>query len=371
LSGGQKTRAEPQARFPAYRSAGPPGTPIEMSERPRPLAAPLRGCQTCPIPSAAGPVVIGRRLVSAPPSPSCSPAAASAPTPPEPATVEQAERTPRGGGRNSHYLPGVELPAKPQDRLDRGGTRPRRVRLPRRFRRPQLGEGRRTAGGTGPRPSVEGHPRSARAWSRPLGVPADGGCSPSGSAPTRVACPSAGPAHAPRDGHPRGRGPRRLVRRPGAGGDDRGGLPSAPAWSASTPTIRSASSWPVPPRYAARAGPRGATEGQGPQRRRSGGRPTSSPRSGGWPSGSAPSRRTFIGLGGKRADLVATALAPQSRKPPGRRAAGRRRARGAEIPDRVGQAVEAFESVGRCWPPRSQRKRPGFAAPGSRPASSA
>jgi glycerol-3-phosphate dehydrogenase (NAD(P)+) len=54
--------------------------------------------------------------------------------------------------------------------------------------------------------------------------------------------------------------------------------------------------------------------------------------------------RTFVGRGGT-GDLVATALAPTSRN----RSAGELLARGvpaAEIPVRVGQAVEALETVG-------------------------
>jgi glycerol-3-phosphate dehydrogenase (NAD(P)+) len=53
--------------------------------------------------------------------------------------------------------------------------------------------------------------------------------------------------------------------------------------------------------------------------------------------------RTFVGRAGT-GDLVATALAPQSRN----RSAGELLAKGvpsAEIPDRVGQAIEAFETV--------------------------
>ena len=53
--------------------------------------------------------------------------------------------------------------------------------------------------------------------------------------------------------------------------------------------------------------------------------------------------RTFVGRAGT-GDLVATALAPQSRN----RSAGELLAQGvpsAEIPDRVGQAIEAFETV--------------------------
>jgi glycerol-3-phosphate dehydrogenase (NAD(P)+) len=55
------------------------------------------------------------------------------------------------------------------------------------------------------------------------------------------------------------------------------------------------------------------------------------------------SARTFVGRAGT-GDLVATALAPQSRN----RRAGQLLSQGvpaAEIPDRIGQAVEAFETV--------------------------
>jgi glycerol-3-phosphate dehydrogenase (NAD(P)+) len=55
------------------------------------------------------------------------------------------------------------------------------------------------------------------------------------------------------------------------------------------------------------------------------------------------SARTFVGRAGT-GDLVATALAPQSRN----RSAGELLAQGVpseEIPDRVGQAIEAFETV--------------------------
>ena len=55
------------------------------------------------------------------------------------------------------------------------------------------------------------------------------------------------------------------------------------------------------------------------------------------------SARTFVGRAGT-GDLVATALAPQSRN----RSAGELLAQGvpsSEIPDRVGQAIEAFETV--------------------------
>ena len=58
---------------------------------------------------------------------------------------------------------------------------------------------------------------------------------------------------------------------------------------------------------------------------------------------SGASARTFVGRAGT-GDLVATALAPQSRN----RSAGELLAKGipsAEIPDRIGQAVEAFETV--------------------------
>jgi glycerol-3-phosphate dehydrogenase (NAD(P)+) len=58
---------------------------------------------------------------------------------------------------------------------------------------------------------------------------------------------------------------------------------------------------------------------------------------------SGASARTFVGRAGT-GDLVATALAPQSRN----RSAGELLAQGvpsSEIPDRIGQAVEAFETV--------------------------
>ena len=58
---------------------------------------------------------------------------------------------------------------------------------------------------------------------------------------------------------------------------------------------------------------------------------------------SGASARTFVGRAGT-GDLVATALAPQSRN----RSAGELLAQGvpsSEIPDRVGQAIEAFETV--------------------------
>jgi glycerol-3-phosphate dehydrogenase (NAD(P)+) len=58
---------------------------------------------------------------------------------------------------------------------------------------------------------------------------------------------------------------------------------------------------------------------------------------------SGASARTFVGRAGT-GDLVATALAPQSRN----RSAGELLGQGvpsSEIPDRIGQAIEAFETV--------------------------
>ena len=155
----------------------------------------------------------------------------------------------------------------------------------------------------------------------------------------RVAC-IGGPAHA-REMVSEGAGARRRLDERGARATRSPASSSAPASSASSPTTRSASSSRAP-RRTPPGSPPGATEAQGLN---AAGAAAGHIFAEVWRYAEAQGARpeSMLGLAGT-GDLVATVLAPQCRN----RRAGELLAAGvpaAEIPERIGQAVEALESV--------------------------
>lgn len=302
-----------------------------MSERPRPLAAPLRGVNL-PNPLGRRAVVIGAGSFGT--AVAVLLARGGFRTTLQTRTVEQAERL-REAGENSHYLPGVELPANLKiDSIEAGPGRAEFVFLG--VPSAQLGE-------AVARLEEQGLDRRSKVISLSKGL-----VPPLGVPPTvllaerfgtnRVACVG-GPAHA-REMVTQGAG---LV----ASSADQELAATIAAVFLRAGVVCEHTDDPVGVELAgaaknAAALAAGATEGQGLN---AAGAAAGHIFAEVWRLaerlGAQPA--TFIGLAGT-GDLVATALAPQSRN----RRAGELLAAGvpsAEIPDRVGQAVEAFESV--------------------------
>ena len=263
-------------------------------------------------------------------------------------TAEQARRL-QEDRENLVYLPGVEFPRELRiESVDAGLGRADYVFLG--VPSDGLGETIRGLTKSGLR---RAHARSSR-WPR-------GSTPPDGTAPTvllrerfgeaRVACVG-GPAHA-REMVSEGAGARRGLDERGARATRSPASSSARASSASAPTTRSASSSPAP-RRTPPASPPGATEAQGLN---AAGAAAGHIFAEVWRYAEAQGARpeSMLGLAGT-GDLVATVLAPQSRN----RRAGELLAAGvpaAEIPERIGQAVEALD-VGPAAGARAAQRRP-------------
>ena len=250
-------------------------------------------------------------------------------------TAEQAAQL-EADRENKAYLPGIEFPRELRIEPASRGPRPRGLRLPRRaLARARRGDRRPGGAGLAARTPVVS---LAKGLVPPDGIAPTVLLSPTRSAPPAWRASAAPPTRARWSPRAPGSSPPRST----SGSRSRSPTSSsAPAWSASARATRSASSSPAPPRTPprsprARPSRRGSTPPAPPPA-------TSSTRSGATPSAQGARPESMIGLAGT-GDLVGTALAPQSRN----RRAGELLAEGvpaAEIPERIGQAVEALDLV--------------------------
>ena len=273
-------------------------------------------------------------------------------------TPEQAERC-RRRARTRSTCRSVELPARAAHRARRRRARARTTSSSSASRRGGLDEVIAAL------PS-RGHDPRAAVVSLAKGLVPPDGRSPSAVlrdalGAQRVAVVG-GPGARARDGH-RGRRARRRIRERGARAADRAHVHPRRRRLRASPTTRSASSSRARPRTP-RRWPRAR-----PRRRASTPRApppaTSSPRSGASPRRSGARPESMIGLAGT-GDLVATVARARRRN----RRAGELLAQGvpaAEIPERIGQAVESLDLVPLLARALARRRRRGAGHERARP----